>query len=156
MKRHIATILRNKAFIVGFAFSVAASFTHAASAWTRTISSGQRVEGIIAIGFTSDGISGTPNGNSAGNVYVDILVTGNNSSAWATVQVEECGTSFNGTNGGCGGQVTNNYQKGDYDIWMPKWSGTGSAWDYFYVSVGVLGGSPDAEVFTYGISWSGT
>src|SRR5579871_478434 len=148
----IKRIVGSKAFLVGFAFSVAASFTHMAGAWTRTVTSTALVPVAGAeqiIPFPSDGTSGTPNGNSTTTIYVDFYVVGTGS---ANVSARACGMGYNNTGGGCGTVSTANYAAGSsYDVSLSKWSGSGSAWDYFYVWIGVNSATGTATTYANGI-----
>jgi hypothetical protein len=72
-------IVWSKAFLIGFAFAVAVSFTQLAGAWNRTVASTALV-GIgaaeLIVPFPSDGTTGTPNGNSTTTVYADFYGLG--------------------------------------------------------------------------------
>jgi hypothetical protein len=151
-------ILSSKAFLAGFAFSVAASFSQVAAAtWYRTVTSTAVVEVAAAeliIPFPSDGTSGTPNGNSTTGIYVDFYVVG---SGTANVSARACSTSYNNSGGGCGTISTNDYNSGSsYDVSLSKWSGTSSVWDYFYVWIYTNSATGTAGVYANGIGVTGT
>jgi hypothetical protein len=84
--------------------------------------------------FPSDQVIGaTAPGGNAGvtSIYADFVV----GEVGATnLSISACGTSYNLNAGACGTPV--NFPKmanGVYDQWLPLWTGTGSAWDYFFV-----------------------
>ena len=150
-------IVWSKAFLVGFAFAVAVSFTQMAGAWNRTVASTALV-GVgaaeLIVPFPSDGTTGTPNGNSTTYVYADFYVVG---SGTASVSARACGFGYNNSGGGCGAVSTGNYNSGSsYDVSLQKWSGTGSPWDYFYVWFYTNSTTGSAGVYANGIGVSGT
>ena len=66
-----------------------------------------------------------------------------------------CGQNFNASVQSCGAPVINTYTaNGAYDVSVPKWSGTGSPWNYFTVLITNWAGT--GTVFATGIGVTGT
>jgi hypothetical protein len=125
--------------LAAFIFSALLTAAPQAFAWTRTI---MYIGPILSfsttrtqIAFPSDGTgTGVPTGNGASTIYVDFSTVGGSSATNVTLQA--CAIAYNGSGGGCGAANTANYTAGSYyDVAIAKWLGTGSAYDYFYVTI---------------------
>jgi hypothetical protein len=153
------TTKAKQAFAVGLAFGLVAATAATAKAWVRTMPANGNLAPIGGPGqtipFPSDGTSGTPNGNSATSVFADFYIVGLSSGQTSQVRMIACGQAFNGATLLCGTPQINTYSaNGHYDVSVPKWSGTGSVWDYFTVLITNWAGS--GTVYPTGIGVSGT
>lgn len=147
-----------RAFLMGIAFGLVAATVGTADAWFRTVPANGNVAPVggpgQTIGFPSDGTTGTPNGNSATSVFADFYIVGLTSGT-QNVRMIACGQAFNGTTLSCGAPIINTYTaNGAYDALVPKWSGTGSPWDYFTVLITNWAGT--GTVYPTGIGVTGT
>jgi hypothetical protein len=148
-----------RVFLVGLVLGLVGSTAGVADAWFRTAPASN---GFLPVGgpgltipFPSDGTSGTPNGNSTTTVYADFYIVGLSSGQSQSVRMIACGQAFNATVLFCGAPIINTYTaNGAYDASVPKWSGTGSPWDYFTVLVTNWDGP--GTVYATGIGVIGT
>jgi hypothetical protein len=124
--------------LAAFCASLLITAAPLAFAWTRTIGyRGGALYGPNAYTYfvyTSDvGWTGAPSGNAASTIYVDFSTNG--ATGTANVTLQACAYAYNGSGGGCGSATTSNYAaNGVYDVSIAKWVGTGSQYDYFYVT----------------------
>lgn len=148
-----------RAYLVGIVFGLVAASVGTANAWFRTVPANGNVAPVGGPGqtivFPSDGTSGTPNGNSTTTIFADFRIVGLPAGTSQQVRMIACGQAFNGTSLFCGAPIiTTQTANGAYDVVVPKWSGTGSVWDYFTVLITNWAGT--GTVYPTGIGVSGT
>ena len=92
--------------------------------------------GLIACPFPSDTITGSTSihGNGVSTIYADYLL-GEISSSLTSLSISACSAAYNSSVGSCGTTVNPGLTMESYDVNVPVWAGTGSMWDYFYVSI---------------------
>jgi hypothetical protein len=131
-----------RAFIAGLTFGLVGSFASVAGAtWWRTVGYGQQMTAgtPVTLSFPSDTVSSETamlSGNTTTEIYVDYVWTHNDPRGSFTTHLQACGSSYDGSGGGCGTASINNYTtaSGNADVGIPKWTGTGNEWDYFWVN----------------------
>jgi hypothetical protein len=128
---------------------MAATRADATSTWVRTVAGAACTVhptdgaagttsgfGVIECPFPSDTINGVTSihGNGVSTVYADYLL-GEISGSLTSLSISACSAAYSSSAGSCGTTVNPGLALGSYDINVPVWSGTGSQWDYFYVTL---------------------
>jgi hypothetical protein len=108
---------------------------------------------IFRCGFPSDQIVGaTSVGGNGGvsRIYADYAIE---DTPATYVNITACGTSYNLSAGSCGAPTSFPSQNvGVYDQSLALWTGTSSAWDYFYVELSMRDGAGHMRVIGIGVT----
>ncbi len=151
-----------KAFLAGLGIGLVAAAAPPARAWFRTVSYMQPLgqpDIAVELPITSDGTTGTPNGNSTTSIYGDYYWVQLGAGKSLSVSLQACSIAFTSTGGSCGTTTTGTYTtaSGNADVaGIPKWVGTNSVWDYFWVTAYISATTGTPGVYFMGVGITGT